>query len=67
MMILNAHEFSVGLFPLWEGRFAIASTLRAIYKDVSGKGRTTIMTGEGVDTPPSLEGDVKGNEKISQN
>jgi hypothetical protein len=66
-MITNAHEFSVGLFPLWEGRFAIASTVRAIYKDISGKGRTTIMTGDGIDTPPSVEADVKGGEKISEN
>ena len=66
-MMLNAHEFSVGLFPLWEGCFAIASTVRAIYTDFSRKGRTTIMTGEGVDTPPSMEVDVKGKEKISEN
>jgi hypothetical protein len=66
-MISNAHVFSVGLFPLWEGRFAIASTVCAIYKDVSGKGRTIIMTGQGVDTPPSVEVDVKGNEKILEN
>ena len=59
--INDTHEFSVSLFPLWEGRFAIASTVRAIYRDISGKGRTTIMTGEGLDTPP----DAKGGEKIS--
>lgn len=58
---------SVGLFPLWEGKTAIASTVRAIYKDLTGKGRTLVMTGEGVDTPPSVEEDVKGKEKISEN
>ena len=42
----------------------MASTFRAIYRDVSGKGRTTI-TGEGIETPPS-DGDVKGKEKISE-
>jgi hypothetical protein len=55
----------VGLFPLWEGRFAMASTVRAIYKDVTGKGRTTI-TGQGIETPSSMEGDVQGKEKISE-
>jgi hypothetical protein len=54
----------VGIFPLWEGRFAMASTFRAIYRDVTGKGRTTI-TGEGIETPPS-DGDVQGKEKISE-
>jgi hypothetical protein len=43
----------------------MASTVRAIYKDLSGKGRTTVMTGEGVETPPSHE-DMKGMEKISE-
>lgn len=43
----------------------MASTVRAIYRDLSGKGRTIIVTGEGVDTPPSIE-DVKGSEKITE-
>lgn len=43
----------------------MASTVRAIYNDISGKGRTQIMTGEGVETPPSHE-DVKGTEKITE-
>ncbi|KAG8630355.1 hypothetical protein KVT40_001974 [Elsinoe batatas] len=32
--------FCVGLYPLWEGRFTMMRTTRAIYRDVTGKGRT---------------------------
>jgi hypothetical protein len=49
------------------GRFAMASTVRAIYKDLSGKGRTQVMTGEGIETPPSpSHDDIKGIEKITE-
>jgi hypothetical protein len=44
----------------------MASTVRAIYKDLSGKGRTQVMTGEGIETPPSpSHDDIKGIEKIT--
>jgi urea-proton symporter len=29
--------FCVGVFPVWEGRYALASTLKSIYPDVTGK------------------------------
>jgi hypothetical protein len=59
--------YRVGLFPLWEGRFAMASTVRAIYKDLMGRGRTTVVTGEGFETPPSPIHDMKLNdEKIAE-
>ena len=45
----------------------MASTVRAIYKDLSGKGRTQVMTGEGIETPPSpSHDDIKGIEKITE-
>jgi hypothetical protein len=65
-LVFHLLIFRVGLFPLWEGRYAMASTFRAIYNDVTGKGRITTITGEGAVTPPSVEGDVKGKEKISE-
>lgn len=33
-------SFCVGLYPLWEGRGTMAKTVKAIYRDVSGRGRT---------------------------
>jgi hypothetical protein len=43
----------------------MASTVRAIYKDVTGKGITPVVQAEGLDTPPS--DDYKGKEKIRSN
>jgi len=57
-------DSSVGLFPLWEGRHAMASTLNAIYRDITGKRRTPVIAAEGVETPP--EEDIKGKEKVAQ-
>jgi len=62
----HVNSCSVGLFPLWEGRFAIASTVRAIYKDLSGKGRTPVMTGESIETSTPPGEDVKGTDNIGE-
>jgi hypothetical protein len=66
--------FSVGLYPLWEGRYAMASTFNAIYRDITGKRRRgTVVMAQGVETPPEEyikskepEEDIKGKEKIAQ-
>jgi hypothetical protein len=42
----------------------MASTVKAIYRDITGKRRSTVVMAEGVETPP--EEDVKGKEKIAQ-
>jgi hypothetical protein len=45
----------------------MATTMRAIYKDLTGRGRTTVVTGEGFDTPPSPIPDTKlKEEKITE-
>lgn len=56
--------FCVGLFPLWEGRFSVLHTVKAIYLDVTGKVHPSkyhahgaditeeVTKGDGVDTPP---------------
>ena len=59
--------FCVGLYPLWEGRGSMAHTFKAIFRELSGKGRAprhaTVVEGqesEGSGTPP-----VKGvSEKV---
>lgn len=44
----------------------MSSTVRAIYKDFTGRRRPVVVTGEGAETPPSPEHDTKlGEEKIS--
>ncbi|KAF4556098.1 Sodium:solute symporter-like protein 1 [Elsinoe fawcettii] len=48
--------FCVGLYPLWEGRFTMMRTTRAIYRDITGKGRT--LKGEEV-----VREEVKAHEK----
>jgi len=67
--------FGVGLFPLFEGRHAIAFTVKAIFNDVTGKGRTTVITGRrveehsGSDSPRSIDEtmDTKGaQEKVTE-
>jgi hypothetical protein len=41
--------------------------MRAIYKDLTGRGRTTVVTGEGFDTPPSTVHDTKlKDEQITE-
>ena len=43
------------------------STVRAIWKDVSGRGRTVVGPGEGIDTLPSAVRDSKlRDEKITE-
>jgi len=43
------------------------STVRAIWKDVSGRGRTVVGPGEGVGIPPSAIHDRKlADEKITE-
>lgn len=49
----------VGLYPLWEGRKTSVHTFKAIFRDLSGKGRpkATLHEGEGTDTPPEVVGE----------
>ena len=42
----------------------MANTVKAIYRDISGKRRPATIAAQGVETPP--EEDLKGKEKISQ-
>jgi len=43
------------------------STVRAIWKDLSGRGRTVVGPGAGVGTPPSAIHDSKlADEKITE-
>ena len=44
--------FCVGLFPLWEGRYSMATTFKAIYLDIMGKKRPKSMR----EVPLVLEG-----------
>lgn len=39
LLWLFMSTFCVGLYPLWEGRKTMAKTARAIYRDVTGRGR----------------------------
>ncbi|KAF2681161.1 urea active transporter [Lentithecium fluviatile CBS 122367] len=45
--------FCVGLYPLWEGRKTSSRTFKAIFLDISGRGRprAVLHEGEGTDTP----------------
>ena len=57
--------FSVGLYPLFEGRLAIIATVRAIIKDLSGRKLAEVIEDEGTDFPPSGT-DAKLEEKIAE-
>ncbi|PNS21632.1 hypothetical protein CAC42_991 [Sphaceloma murrayae] len=48
--------FCVGLYPLWEGRHTMKRTVRAIYRDITGQGRTL----KGSDPIPEETQEVKG-------
>jgi hypothetical protein len=39
---LFCSAFCVGLYPLWEGRHTSVRTIKAIFKDITGKGKPTI-------------------------
>ncbi|KAF2450677.1 Na+/solute symporter [Karstenula rhodostoma CBS 690.94] len=56
--------FCVGLYPLWEGRKTSMHTLKAIFRDVTGKGRPkpAVTQGEGMESPPT----ESVNEKAKQ-
>src|SRR5277367_2418550 len=63
IMWLMGSLLCVGVFPVWEGRNALATTLKAIYLDVTGKQHpskfhhpeATYVEGKetGGDTPPA--------------
>jgi len=48
--------FCVGIYPLWEGRKTSVRTFKAIFGEITGKGKPTresmVVEGEGTDTPP---------------
>jgi Na+/proline symporter len=57
-------SFCVGLYPLWEGRKTSGRTFKAIWLDITGRGkpatRPEVHEGQGTDSPPELvEGKVK--------
>jgi Na+/proline symporter len=56
-------SFAVGLYPLWEGRKTSGHTFKAIYLDITGRGRprAVVHEGEGTDTPTEVVG-----EKVKQ-
>ena len=41
---LFCSSFTVGLFPLWEGRAGMAYTLKSIIRDITGKGKPNSMS-----------------------
>lgn len=53
--------FCVGLYPLWEGRKTSVRTMKAIFRDLSGKGRAkpAVTEGEGPNSPPTESLDEK--------
>ncbi|KAL1612796.1 urea active transporter [Paraconiothyrium brasiliense] len=54
-------SFCVGLYPLWEGRETSTRTFKAIFRDLTGKGRTkpAVTQGEGLESPPAESVDEK--------
>jgi hypothetical protein len=57
--------FTVGLYPLWEGRKTSVRTFKSIYADLMGKqrpGRPVVVQGEGADTPPEAMPEKAGKE-----
>jgi Na+/proline symporter len=56
--------FCVGLYPLWEGRKTSVRTFKAIFKDLTGKGRSkpAVTQGEGLESPPTESVDEKAKQ-----
>ncbi|KAK7186278.1 urea active transporter [Paraphaeosphaeria sporulosa] len=56
--------FCVGLYPLWEGRKTSVHTVKAIFMDVTGKGRpkASVTQGEGLESPPTESVDEKAKQ-----
>ncbi|KAL5371344.1 hypothetical protein DPSP01_014327 [Paraphaeosphaeria sporulosa] len=56
--------FCVGLYPLWEGRKTSVHTVKAIFMDVTGKGRpkASVTQGEGLESPPTESFDEKAKQ-----
>jgi len=51
--------FCVGLYPLWEGRHTSGHTFKAMFLDITGRGRprAIVHDGEGTDTPTEVVGE----------
>ncbi|KAL5398090.1 hypothetical protein PMIN03_001415 [Paraphaeosphaeria minitans] len=56
--------FCVGFYPLWEGRKTSVRTFKAIFMDITGKGRprATVTQGEGLESPPAESVDEKAKQ-----
>ncbi|CAK3767641.1 urea active transporter 1 [Lecanosticta acicola] len=59
---LFCSSFCVGLYPLWEGRHTSARTIKAIFKDITGKGKPAVH-GRASMTDASDEAEEKRVEK----
>ncbi|KAJ4358259.1 urea active transporter [Didymosphaeria variabile] len=57
-------SFCVGLYPLWEGRKTSMRTFKAMFRDITGKGRTkpAVSQGEGLESPPTESVDEKAKQ-----
>lgn len=63
---LFCSSFCVAVYPLWEGRHTCARTIKAIIKDVSGKGKPVVHGRATVAETAEMEKEGKGVEKGSE-